>query len=160
LGDIGIAGISSQALAGGGNVASAPQEKLKAGIELIDDLMRFHGFIYSPTAAGIGSGGQFASGEFQRGNRRLELHYRYSLGLVTYHVGDLTLSHEDYMWSMLGRRHKSEYPGFSKEPLDDFRHLRTDLEHYCTDFLSGADADFASRVQQADALKKTASRLP
>jgi hypothetical protein len=48
-------------------VASAPQEKLKAGIELIDDLMRSHGFIYSPTAVGVGSGGQFASGEFQHG---------------------------------------------------------------------------------------------
>src|ERR1700733_2642043 len=46
--------------------------------------MRSHGFVFGPTTAGDGSGGSFARGEFRGGNRRLELHYRYSLGLVTY----------------------------------------------------------------------------
>ena len=82
------------------------------------------------------------------------------MGLVTYHVGDLELSHEDYMWSILGGRWRSEYPGFSKEPLDDFRHLRADLERHCMDFLAGPDAVFESHVRRAEALKKTASRLP
>jgi hypothetical protein len=141
-------------------VVSEPQELLKAGVEILDDLMRSHGFDYTSTAAGVGSGGSFATGEFRRGNRGLELHYRHFLGLVTYHVGDLVLSHEDYMWSILGGRWRSEYPGFSKEPLDDFWHLRADLEHHCIDFLEGSDADFASHVQQAEDLKKTASRLP
>lgn len=90
----------------------------------------------------------------------MELHYRFSLGLVTYHMGDLVLSHEDFMWSMLGKRWASEYPGFLKEPLEDFRQLRADLEHHCTDFLTGSDSDFASRVQRAEALRKTVSRLP
>jgi hypothetical protein len=141
-------------------VVSEPQQLLKAGVEILDDVMRSHGFDYTPTAAGVGSGGSYATGEFRRGNRSLELHYRYSLGLVSYHVGDLVLSHEDYMWSILGGRWKSAYPGFSKEPLDAFRHLRADLEHHCIDFLAGSDGDFASRVQQAEELKKTASRLP
>jgi hypothetical protein len=141
-------------------VVSEPQELLKAGVEILDDLMRSHGFEYMPTAVGVGSGGSYATGEFRRGNRSLELHYRYSLGLVTYHVGDLVLFHEDYMWLILGGRWRSEYPGFSKEPLDDFRHLRADLEHHCIDFLGGPDADFASLVQRAEGLKKTASRLP
>ena len=143
-----------------GNVISEPQQALAAGAELLDDLMRSHGFVYNPTAAGVGSGGSFASGEFRRGNRRLELHYRYSLGLVTYHVGNLALSHEDYMWSVLDGRWRSEYPGFSKELLDDFRHLRADLEHHCTDFLGGSDAAFESHFQRAEVLKKTTSRLP
>ncbi len=137
-----------------------PQQMLKDGVEILDGVMRSHGFVYAPTAVGVGSGGSFAAGEFRRGNRTLELHYRYSLGLVTYHVRDLVLSHEDYMWSVLGRRWTSEYPGFPKEPLDDFRHLRADLEHHCIDFLSGSDVDFASRVRHAETLKEMASRLP
>lgn len=141
-------------------MVSEPQQALEAGVELLDDLMRSHGFVYIPKAAGVGSGGSFASGEFRRGNRSLELHYRYSLGLVTYHVGNLALPHEDYMWSVLDGRWRSEYPGFSKEPLDDFRHLRADLVHHCIDFLTGSDAVFESHVQRAEVLKKTASRLP
>jgi hypothetical protein len=141
-------------------VVFEPQQILKEGAEILEGLMRSHGFVYTSTAAGVGSGGSFAAGEFRRGNRTLELHYRHSLGLVTYHVGDLVLSHEDYMWSILGRRWTSEYPGFPKEPLDDFRRLRADLAHHCIDFLSGSDVDFASRVRQAETLKKMASRLP
>jgi hypothetical protein len=78
-------------------VALEPKEALQTGVELLDTLMKSHGFIYTPITAGVSSGGPFATGEFRRGNRSLELHYRYSLGLVTYHVGDLVLSHEDYM---------------------------------------------------------------
>lgn len=122
--------------------------------------MRSHGFAYTPTAAGAGSGGAFASGEFRQGNRSLELHYRYSLGLVTFRVGNLTLSREDYMWSVLDGRWRSEYPGFSQDPLDGFRRLRTDLENHCLDFLAGSDAAFESHARRAEGFKKTAARLP
>jgi len=140
-------------------MVSVPQQALEAGVEFLDVLLRPQGFVYTALAAGAGSGGSFASGEFRRGNRSLELHYRYSLGLVTYHVGALVLSHEDYMWSVLGARWRSEYPGFSKEPLDGFRHLRADLENHCNDFLAGSDSAFESHVQRAEVLKKT-SRFP
>ena len=90
----------------------------------------------------------------------MELHFRYSLELVIYHVGPLALSHEDYMCSVLGRRWASQYPGFSKEPLGGFRHLLADLQQHGADFLAGSDADFAKHVQRAEALKKTAPRLP
>src|SRR5262249_33733247 len=136
-----------------GHVISEPQQALEAGVKLLDDLMRSHGFVYAPTAAGVGRGGTFARGEVRRGNRSIELHYRGSLGLVTYHVGNLTLSHEHYMWSVLDRRWRSEYPGFSKVPLDDFRHLRADLEHHRVDFLAGADAVFESHVRRVEVLK-------
>ena len=129
-------------------------------LDVLDDLMRSHGFDYIPTAVGVGSGGSFATGEFRRGSRTIELHYRDSLGLVTYRVGDLLLSREDYMWSILGERWRSQYPGFSKEPLDGFRRLRADWENHCFEFFGGSDADFASRAQQAEYLKKAASRLP
>jgi hypothetical protein len=135
-------------------------ETLKAGVAILDELMCSHGFAFTPASSGVGSGGAFASGEFRRGRRRLELHIRYSLGLVTYHVGDLALSHEDYMWSVLGRRWASQYPGFSKEPLDGFRHLLSDLRMFGSDFLVGSDDDFAKHVQRAEALKKPAPHLP
>jgi hypothetical protein len=141
-------------------VVSEAQPTLKAGVEILDDFMRTHGFVYTPTSAGVGSGGSFAAGEFRRGDRTLELHYRYSLGLVTYHAGHLVLSHEDYMWSVVGRRWGSRYPGFSNEPLDGFRQLLVDLRQHCLDFLAGSDADFAAHVERAETLKKTSSRLP
>jgi len=71
---------------------------LKAGVEILDSFMQSLAFVYTPISAGVGSGGTFAGGEFRREDRRLELHFRYSLGLVTYHVGNPALSHEDYMW--------------------------------------------------------------
>jgi hypothetical protein len=122
--------------------------------------MRTHGFEFAPNAAGVGSGGAFASGEFSRGDRTLELHFRHSLGLVTYRVGSLELSHEDYMWSVLGRRWATRYPGFSNEPLDGFRHLLADLQEHGCDFLVGSDADFARHLGHAESLKKSVATLP
>ena len=134
-------------------------EILKAGVAILDDLMRSHGFVYRSTSAGVGSGGSFASGEFRRADRGLELHFRGSLGLVTYHLGCATLSHEDYMWSVLGNRWASHYPGFSDDPMDGFRHLLLDLEQYGSDFLRGSDSDFMKHVERADLLK-AGPRLP
>jgi hypothetical protein len=138
---------------------SHAQQTLRAGVELLDGFMQSHGFLYTPTTTGKSSGGLFAAGEFRRANRTLELHYRHSLGLVTYRVGRLTLSHEDYMWSVLGRRWASDYPGFSKEPLDAFGHLLQDLKRSGADFLVGSDADFARHVERAESLRKAVPRL-
>jgi len=139
---------------------SQSQLALAAGVEVLGGLMLSHGFVYAPLGAGTSSGGYFASGEFRRGEHSLELHYRYSLGLVTYHVGKLALTHEDYVWAIVGRRWTGAYPGFSSEPLDAFRHLLADLQRYGHDFLAGSESDFAARIKQAEALKKAASRLP
>jgi len=135
-------------------------EILKAGVAILDDLMRSYGFVYASTSAGVGSGGSFSGGELRRADRRLELHFRYSLGLVTYHLGPAALSHEDYMWSVLGKRSASHYPGFSSNPMDGFRHLLLDLDQCGSDFLGGADSDFMRHVERADLLKKSASCLP
>ena len=85
-------------------------ESMEAGVDFLSGLMQSHGFAYAGTAIGKGSGGAFASGEYRRGDRRLELHFRHSLGLVKYHAGDVELSHEDYMWSVLGERYACHYP--------------------------------------------------
>jgi hypothetical protein len=137
-----------------------PLETLKAGVLILKELLSEHRFSDSLTDAGRGSGGTFASADFLRGHRRLELHFRYSLGLVTYHVGNLTLSHEDYMWSVLGKRWASHYPGFSKDPLDGFRELRRDLEEYGAAFLSDTDADFLRCAEDAAFLKSREPQLP
>jgi hypothetical protein len=122
--------------------------------------MRSHEFGYSQTSVGSGSGGSFASGEFRRGDRGLELHFRYSLGLVTYHLRSSAISHEDYMWSVLSKRWASHYPGFSGDALDGFRHLLLDLEQYGSDFLAGSDAEFAKHIERAALLQGVSPRLP
>lgn len=118
------------------------EELLASGIRILSGLMTVHGFLFVPTDSGRSSGGEYASGECRRGNRVLELHFRYSLGLVHYHIGSSSIVHEDYMWSAIGERHASEYPGFSADPLDGFRHLLHDLEGHGIDFLRGSDAQF------------------
>jgi hypothetical protein len=137
-----------------------PGDTLRAGTAILDTILAPHGFIVGPISSGAASGGSFAWCEYCRGNRRLRLHFRYSLGLVEYELGGVTLSHEDFMWSVQGRRWATNYPGFSKDPLDGFRHLAADLTQYAQDFLTGSDNDFIRHADRAAALKRTASRLP
>jgi hypothetical protein len=127
------------------------EELLRAGFRILDPLMTASGFEVGAMSSANSSGGASASGEFRRGHgdesRRLELHFRQSLGLVTYHLGGVSLSHGDYMRA-LGANNR--YPGFSDDPLDGFRHLLHDLEHYARDFLSGPGDEFlrCAREQQ------------
>jgi len=129
-----------------------PGENLRRGREILDPLLTTHGFGFVVEASGRSSGGEFASGEYVRGDRRLELHFRHSLGLVRYHVGPISMTHGDYMRA-LGREGQHRYPGFSQDPLDAFRDLRSDLEAFCGDFLAGA----GDRFQEAAAWGRSAS---
>jgi hypothetical protein len=135
-------------------------EIVRAGTAMLNALLARYGFSQAPIKSGIGSGGAFASTGFRRGERRLELHFRYSLGLVQYHLRKVMLRHEDYMWSVLGERWRSHYPGFSDDPLDGFRGLRQDLEEYGQDFLEGSDADFLRHIDRSAALKRSMPLLP
>jgi hypothetical protein len=124
-------------------------ETFRAGCKILDDVMNTHGFFLIEGASGKSSGGNFASGEYVRGDRRLEIHFRYSLGLVTYHIGDLSLTHESYMRALLGKNGGNQYPGLSTDPLDGFRHLSHDLAHFCGDFLDGSGEEFGRCVVKA-----------
>lgn len=117
-------------------------EILRAGCSILDEVMKPHGFAFVERSSGQSSGGNYASGEYVNGDRRLEIHFRHSLGLVTYHVGSSSLTHRDYMRALLGEDGGNQYPGFSDEPLDGFRHLKYDLSHFCEDFLSGSGEEF------------------
>ena len=105
-------------------------ETFRAGCKILDDVMNPCGFCLIEGASGKSSGGNFASGEYVRGDRKLEIHFRYSLGLVTYRIGSLSLTHESYMRALLGKNGGNQYPGFSDDPLEGFRHLSHDLAHF------------------------------
>ena len=66
---------------------SDPEKTLLQGSELLKPLFTKHGFDFVPLDKGKSSGGHFASAEFIRGDRRFEFHLRFSLGMVTYHLG-------------------------------------------------------------------------
>ena len=126
-----------------------PAATLHVGCEILDPVLTVHGFVRRPIESGPGSGGPFARTEYLRTDRRLELHFRYSLGLVTYHLGGSAISHDAYMRAVLGTRGANQYPGFSQDPLDGFRHLRHDLQQFCGEFLSGSEEAMAAVVATA-----------
>ena len=113
-------------------------ELLDGGCQILNEVMLPYGFIFEEKPSGESSGGAFASGEYIKGQRSLEIHLRYSLGRVSYHMGSISLTHEDYMRALLGKSGQNKYPGFSDDPLDGFRCLKYDLKHFCHDFLDGS----------------------
>ena len=124
-----------------------PKSLLIDGAAIVESVLGTKGFVFALDQHAKGSGGWFASGSFARGDRRLELHFRGSLGMVTYHLGAASLGHEDYM-RLLGVYGKNLYPDFPKEPLDSFRSLASDLENFCGDFVSGDGEQFMALARQ------------
>ena len=119
-----------------------PVKQLREGARILDPLMNAHGFTFSMDATGKGSGGHFAQGSYRHENRRLELHYRFGLGVVIYHMGEFSLEHGDYM-RLLGVHKDSKFCSASLDTtLDGFSRLKEDLECLCTDFLAGDGKPF------------------
>jgi hypothetical protein len=129
-------------------------EILQRGADLLDPIMRAHSFSYAAGPTGTSSNGSFASGAYSRDDRKLEIHYRQSLGLVTYHVGGYSLRHEVFMRALLGPEGGNRFPGFSSEPMDAFRDLQYDLRTHAGDFLSGSGEVFRRCVESARAARK------
>jgi hypothetical protein len=107
-----------------------------SGAEVLSPLLTRYGLEFKIISQGTSSGGLYCEAAFSDNVRMLELHFRTSLGLVTYHWNSEKVSHEIYMDS-LGAAGASAYPGFSDKPLDCFHHLLLDLERFGDDFLSG-----------------------
>lgn len=131
-----------------------PSDLLGEGCSLLDPILTPAGFTFEVGKGGVGSGGRFASGEWVRGSRRLELHFRHSLGLVTYHFGPRSISHDDLMWSVTSGRGGNQYPGFSEDPLQGFRDLAVDLARYGQEFVAGPDDLLEQRMKDAVANPK------
>ena len=122
-----------------------PVSELERGARELAETLGPAGFEFVLLQSGRSSGGMFASGEFRKGDRRLELHFRWSLGLVVYHVGGDSLAHDDFvraMQSTEGIQGTREYPGFSDDPQAAFRGLRADLECFGRVFISGTTDEF------------------
>lgn len=128
---------------------AAPRDFLIAGVQILEPLLLSKGFHFRFGAEGIGSGGKFAWGEFVREDRRLELHFRRTLGLVRYHAGEQSASHEWYMRE-LEVWDQCLYPGFSGDPSNGFEGLVHDLG-FADDFLVGS----ATTLRRAAAKEAT-----
>ena len=124
------------------------REILQQGADIIAPALIPHGFCFSLVAAGNSSGGAYAYGEFVRGDRKLELHFRWSLGCVTYHIAGHSLEHSDYLRALLGRSSAGHYPTFSEDPLAGFEALRQDLIEHCSDFISGTGDQFRQCIEK------------
>src|SRR5271155_1569276 len=103
-----------------------PSEALREGAAILESVLVPLGFQFRFGGDGKGSGGTYAWGDFARGDRRLEIQFRHSLGLVRYHLGTVSASHDSYM-TELGVREKCKYPGYSDDFRDAFRDLAHDL---------------------------------
>jgi hypothetical protein len=126
---------------------SRPQKVLLAGVEILDGVLRPHGFAFALEHHAKGSGGWFASGVYKKRDRRIELHFRQTLGMVTYSIESDQLDHETYM-RLLGVYGRNQYPDVPQEPLDSFRRLASDIESYCVDFVAGDGAQFRMLARQ------------
>ena len=139
-----------------------PRELLDRGRAILDEVLRERGFTFNIVTEGSGSGGNFAIGRYEKGNRSIELHVRYALGIVIYRLGDSELRHQDLVDCFKVPREDQSYPGFSDDPVEGFEHLRQDLQGPLAAFLEGTgDAqflDYAKRVNIDPAGSKP--RLP
>ena len=139
-----------------------PRETLLSGVAILDGVLGSHGFVFQYRGDGRSSGGTYAWGEYVCGDRRLELHFRHSLGLVKYWLGKLAVSHEAYM-TALGVRRQAAFPSVSKDPLEAFGHLAHDLERFGDDFLRGQGRVLAAaadaEAREVEARTKAATAL-
>ena len=126
---------------------------LLRGVAELTEVLGPAGFEFVQTEDEVTSGGAFASGEFLRGDRRLELQVRSSLTLVRYHFGDEPLSHEDLVRGVRALeaiKEEGQYPGFSSDPMVGFRHLRHDIERFGAIFLRGGAKAFRALKKWVD----------
>jgi hypothetical protein len=125
---------------------------LNEGALILGDVLAQSGFVFEHVAHGSGSGGPSAHGRFVRGSQSIDLHVRWSLGLVSYKWDDVLVSHADYL---RGLSATGSYPGYSDDPLDGFRHLAEDLSGPLAGFVIGDRAEFDLAVSVAGSLPTT-----
>ena len=125
-----------------------PKEELLNGVKVLEPILQPYGFKFVLEVEGPSSGGNSAGGAFVAGNKRLELHFRYSLGWVSYQIGAHKINHVDYITAQGG---KGRYPGFSKKPIDAFRNLADDLRKYGALFFNKETAPFEDLAKELKA---------
>jgi arsenate reductase len=111
-------------------------ELLTAGAGLLADVLRPHGFKWGGTAEQTSGHRKIAVGSYRRRTRALEMQVRSGVCVATYHAKDRRLLHAQYL-ERLGVTGEMRFPGLSKDPLNAFRRLRTDLARFAGPFLTG-----------------------
>jgi hypothetical protein len=134
-------------------MTQSPREVYDQGVAKLAEVLGPAGFAFASTEEDPGTGDLSALAEFRRGDRRLELQFHRGLSLVRYHFGDQSLSHDELVRGMRGLEGiaaEAQYPGFSDDPADGFRHLRVDLERFGAIFLSGGAKAFRALKKWLD----------
>jgi hypothetical protein len=123
---------------------------LDAESKIVGVVIEPHGFVWAHGKTHQGHPGNAARGTFVKGDRQLKLGFRWSLGPVIYRIGSVSVVHEALM-KYAGHYAEAEYPGFSTDPLDAFRHLAGDLHRFGGDFMFGDGATIiaASKAKAA-----------
>src|SRR5688500_3971701 len=120
---------------------------LQNGAAILEPLFTSHGWTFSGWSMAqepslLGRGPRYYVSTFHRAARSVELQFRSSLGPVSYHVGEAILSHEGYLDYLEMPKEERSYPGFSENPIDEFEHLRLDLQRFLSEFLQGDAQSF------------------
>ncbi len=124
-----------------------PRSQLESGVAILDPALLPHGFVFHFQDAGRGSGGNFAWGKYVRGDRSLDLHHRWGLGIIQYNIADLSMDHAAYLKS-LGVDDQSDLPSIPLESgLDRYHALRSDLDNFCSDFVTGPATEWAAAAR-------------
>jgi len=127
-----------------------PKICLIEGATALGEVVEPHGFAFRLTESGAGSGGSFAAGVFERGDRSIEFSFRYGLGMVSYRLGSVVLDHETFM-RFSGNWPQRRYPGLGVDPMDSFRALAQDLQSFFGDFVAGSGEEFLAVAKDAAA---------
>jgi CubicO group peptidase (beta-lactamase class C family) len=136
-----------------GAMTLTPRQLFDRGVAELGEVLGPAGFTFAAVEEDDGGGGLYAIGEFRRGERRLELHFRRSLGLVRYHFGEESLSHEELVRGVRGTDRiaaEGQFPGFSDDGAGGFRYLRADLERFGAIFLTGGAKAFRALKKWLD----------
>lgn len=123
-------------------------ELLAEGSGVLADVMGAHGFKRQEVRVHKVDGRPAATTRFARRGRALELRVRNGVTIAEYVAGGRHLLHPDYM-ERLGVVDAMRYPGLSKDPLDAFRRLRTDLIRFARPFLRGEGLKQFARLAPA-----------
>jgi hypothetical protein len=137
-----------------------PIEVLREGRQGLDPVLTQYGFSFKRGSSGPSSGDE--SGAYTNGNRKLEIHYRFSLGLVTYRFGETSFDQRSYMRALLGDNGGNRYRGLSDDTTAAFQNLAYDLQNLAGAFLEANLEEFTRLVTAAEELNKIPgfARLP
>ena len=109
---------------------------LEAGAKILTDALKPYSFKFGGVREEAAGQRRIAVGEFRRRDRAIELQVRSGVLVATYHVGERKLLHPKYL-ERLGAAGEMRFPGLSKDPLNAFRRLRTDLVRFAGHFFKG-----------------------